>query len=189
MGTANFLLQRIGITFGLVDLNLLNKTNMQNIPDIRAVPSHDAKSESIAVTVVIPTRNEARHLARCLGAIRRFSEVYVVDSQSTDSIVEVARALGAKVVQFHYHGGWPKKRQWALDTLPFENEWVLLLDADEVVTPGLAHEIEEAFVTPTAQATGFFFGSIFWGENFALEGMASGRCLSSGMIKGISSAA
>src|ERR1700684_3512811 len=101
------------------DLNLLNKTNMQNIPDIRAVPSHNTKSESIAVTVVIPTRNEARHLARCLESIRGFSEVYVVDSQSTDSTVEVARAFGAKVVQFHYHGGWPKKRQWALDTLPF----------------------------------------------------------------------
>ncbi|MCU1300669.1 MAG: hypothetical protein JWQ87_953 [Candidatus Sulfotelmatobacter sp.] len=117
---------------------------MQNIPDMRTSSSHKAKSESIAVTVVIPTRNEARHLARCLGAVKRFSEVYVVDSQSTDSTVEVARAFGAKVMQFHYHGGWPKKRQWALDSLPFENDWVLLLDADEVLTSDLADEIEGA---------------------------------------------
>jgi glycosyltransferase involved in cell wall biosynthesis len=79
-----------------------------------------------------------------LSAIQRFSEVYVVDSESTDSTVEVAHALGAKVVQFHYHGGWPKKRQWALDSLPFENEWVLLLDADEVLTSDLSDEIQGA---------------------------------------------
>ena len=102
---------------------------MQNISDSQTAPSPTANSDSIAVTVIIPTRNEARHLARCLIAIRRFSEVYVVDSQSTDSTLEVARAFGAKVVQFHYHGGWPKKRQWALDSLPLQNEWVLLLDA------------------------------------------------------------
>jgi glycosyltransferase involved in cell wall biosynthesis len=170
MCTANFLLQRIGIIFGLVDPNLLNKTNMQNIPDIRAVPSHDAKSESIAVTVIVPTRNEARHLARCLEAIRGFSEVYVVDSQSTDSTVDVARAFGAKVVQFHYHGGWPKKRQWALDTLPFENEWVLLLDADEVVTPGLAHEIEEAIRDPNRVGYRIFLRINFLGRELRFGG-------------------
>src|ERR1035437_7341089 len=97
---------------------------MQNMEDIRTAPSHSANSDSIAITVVIPTRNEARHLARCLEAIRRFSEVYGVDSQSTDATVEVARAFGAEVVQFQYHGGWPKKRQWALDSLLFENDWV-----------------------------------------------------------------
>jgi glycosyltransferase involved in cell wall biosynthesis len=117
---------------------------MQNISDPRTAPSPNVNSDSIPVTVVIPTRNEARHLARCLTAIRRFSEVYVVDSQSTDSTVEVARALGAKVVQFHYHGGWPKKRQWALDSLPFDNDWVLLLDADEILTSDLADEIQAA---------------------------------------------
>jgi glycosyltransferase involved in cell wall biosynthesis len=121
---------------------------MQNMADTRTAPSHSTPSDSIAVTVVIPTRNEARHLARCLEAVRRFSEVYVVDSQSTDSTVEIARAFGAEVVQFHYHGGWPKKRQWALDSLPFANDWVLLLDADEVLTPDLGDEIREAIRDP-----------------------------------------
>src|ERR1700752_3744639 len=121
---------------------------MQNISDSQTASSHAANSDSIAVTVVIPTRNEARHLARCLSAIRRFSEVYVVDSQSTDSTLEGARALGVKVTQFHYHGGWPKKRQWALDSLPIENEWVLLLDADEILTPKLVDEIQAAIRHP-----------------------------------------
>jgi glycosyltransferase involved in cell wall biosynthesis len=127
-----------------VDRGPYIKLNMQHMADSQTAPSHSANSDSIAVTVVIPTRNEGQHLARCLEAIRRFSEIYVVDSQSTDSTVEVARAFGAAVVQFHYHGGWPKKRQWALDSLPFENDWVLLLDADEVVTSELADEIEHA---------------------------------------------
>ena len=143
---------------------------MQNIPDIRTTPSHAANADSIAVTVVIPTRNEARHLARCLGAIRRFSEVYVVDSQSTDSTVEVARALGAKVVQFHYHGGWPKKRQWALDSLPFENDWVLLLDADEVLTPELADEIVEAIRDPNLIGYRVFLRINFLGRELRFGG-------------------
>ncbi len=121
---------------------------MQNLADTRTVTSRSTNSDAIAVTVVIPTRNEARHLARCLEAIRCFSEVYVVDSQSTDSTVEIARAFGAEVVQFHYHGGWPKKRQWALDSLSFQNDWVLLLDADEVLTPDSANEIREAIRDP-----------------------------------------
>jgi glycosyltransferase involved in cell wall biosynthesis len=98
----------------------------------------------IPVSVIVPTRNEARHLARCLEAAKRCAEIYVVDSQSTDSTRDIARELGAKMVQFHYQGGWPKKRQWALDSLPLENDWVLLLDADEVLTPALASEIEQA---------------------------------------------
>ncbi|HEY6769748.1 MAG TPA: glycosyltransferase family 2 protein [Candidatus Sulfotelmatobacter sp.] len=106
--------------------------------------SPNVKSNVIGVTIVIPTRNEARHLARCLQSIQRFSQVYVVDSQSTDSTVDIARKFGADVVQFHYYGGWPKKRQWALDTLAFENDWVLLLDADEILPPELVGEIERA---------------------------------------------
>jgi len=54
----------------------------------------------------------------------------------------------ANVVQFDYHGGWPKKRQWALDTLPLAFGWVLLLDADEVMTPALESEISRAISNP-----------------------------------------
>src|SRR5207237_7626383 len=71
-------------------------------------------------------------------------EVYVVDSASADDTVSIAHSYGAKVVQFHYAGGWPKKRQWAMDTLPLSFEWVLLLDADEVLTPELCEEIQLA---------------------------------------------
>jgi glycosyltransferase involved in cell wall biosynthesis len=103
----------------------------------------------IPVSVVVPVRNEARNLPRCLEALRGVNEVYVIDSQSTDATVEIARSFGAKVVQFHYQGGWPKKRQWALDTLPFACDWILLLDADEILTPELAEEILQRIQDPT----------------------------------------
>src|SRR5712692_1109564 len=124
---------------------------MQKFEESLSVSSHTVKPGCIPVSVIIPTRNEARHLARCLEAARRCSEIYVVDSQSTDATLEIARAFDAKVVQFHYQGGWPKKRQWALDTLRFQNEWILLLDADEILTPEITDEIEQAVRDPSFQ--------------------------------------
>jgi glycosyltransferase involved in cell wall biosynthesis len=96
------------------------------------------------VSVIIPVRNEARNLPRCLEALRGIDDIYVIDSQSTDESIEIARTHGVKAVQFHYQGGWPKKRQWAMETLPLRYDWVLLLDADEILTPELAEEIRQA---------------------------------------------
>src|SRR5438874_6394889 len=90
---------------------------------------------TLPISVIIPVRNEARNLPRCLESLRDVGEVFVIDSQSTDETGAIAESFGAKVVQFYYHGGWPKKRQWAMDTLPIAYDWILLLDADEVVTP------------------------------------------------------
>ena len=143
---------------------------MQNTADTRTAPSRKANSESIAVSVIIPARNEARHLAPCLEAVRRFSEVYVVDSQSTDSTVEIARAFGAEVVQFYYQGGWPKKRQWALDSLPFANNWILLLDADEILTQDLADEIEAAIRDPNLMGYQVFLRLSFLGRELRFGG-------------------
>jgi glycosyltransferase involved in cell wall biosynthesis len=98
----------------------------------------------LPVSVIVPVRNEARNLPRCLESLATVGEVYVIDSESTDDTVAIAQSHGAKVVQFHYAGGWPKKRQWAMDTLPLAFDWILLLDADEVLTPELAAEIRHA---------------------------------------------
>lgn len=100
-------------------------------------------TDPVPLTVIIPTKNEETNLSGCLASVQWASEVFVVDSQSTDRTCEIAETLGARVVQFRYEGGWPKKRQWALETLPFRNAWTLLLDADERVTDELRVEIEE----------------------------------------------
>lgn len=102
-------------------------------------------SKLVPVSVLIPARNEARNIGRCLAALAGWAdEIVVVDSQSTDGTIELAEATGARVLQFHYQGGWPKKRQWALDTYAWRNDWILLLDADEILTDALKAEIEAA---------------------------------------------
>ena len=108
----------------------------------------ERSSALLPVTVIVAARNEARNLPRCLESLRGVGEVYVIDSQSTDATVEIARSFGAKVVQFHYPGGWPKKRQWAMENLPLEFDWILLVDADEALTPELAEEIRQAILVP-----------------------------------------
>jgi len=116
---------------------------MQQVLEIEQVQVAQSRAV-LPVSVIIPTRNEARNLARCLESLRDVADVYVVDWQSTDSTPDIARQYGAKVIQFYYRGGWPKKRQWAMDTLPLRCDWVLLLDADEVLTPELIEEMREA---------------------------------------------
>src|SRR5437588_9419273 len=91
----------------------------------------------IPVTVVIPVRNEERNLARCLERLGAFAHVLVVDSGSSDATVEIARAHGAEVIDFTWNGRYPKKRNWVLTTQTLPTEWVLFLDADEIVTSAL----------------------------------------------------
>lgn len=99
----------------------------------------------VPVSVLIAVRNEIRNLGRCLEALRGWAdEVVVVDSHSTDGTIEFAESAGATVLQFDYQGGWPKKRQWALDTHAWRNDWILLLDADEILLPETRTEIAEA---------------------------------------------
>ncbi len=105
-------------------------------------------SAKLPVSVIVAARNEEKNLPRCLAALREVGEVYVIDSQSTDATPEIARTFGAKVVQFHYQGGWPKKRQWAMENLDFAYGWILLVDADEALTPELAEEIRRAIQDP-----------------------------------------
>jgi glycosyltransferase involved in cell wall biosynthesis len=101
-----------------------------------------ATKETVPVSVLIPVRNEERNLGRCLAALAGWAdEIVVVDSHSTDGTAAQAQAAGAMVLQFNYAGGWPKKRQWALDTHPWQNEWILLLDADEILTESVKAEI------------------------------------------------
>jgi glycosyltransferase involved in cell wall biosynthesis len=103
----------------------------------------------LPLTVVIPTRNEQNNLARCLRALEDMDEIVVVDSQSTDDTVAIAESFGAKVVQFRYQGGWPKKRGWVLNTYQFRNDWILLLDSDEILLEPVKREIGEAIRTST----------------------------------------
>jgi glycosyltransferase involved in cell wall biosynthesis len=102
----------------------------------------------VPVSVLVPIKNEAENLHRCLGCVPWAEEIWVVDSHSTDDSADIAKRHGASVVQFDFNGTWPKKKNWALENLPFKNDWVLILDADEVLPPEAAAEIANAITNP-----------------------------------------
>jgi glycosyltransferase involved in cell wall biosynthesis len=110
----------------------------------------------VAISVFIPSKNEATNIARCIRSVLWVDEVFVVDSQSTDQTIETAEKLGAKVVQFEYKGGWPKKKNWALQNLPFAHEWVLILDADECLPPEAEKEINKIVSDPNPEHDGYW---------------------------------
>lgn len=92
-----------------------------------------------SLSIIVTTHNEADNIARCLNSISTISnDVMVVDSFSTDETVAIAEECGAKVVQRAYQGPADQKN-WAIPQA--KNEWVLLLDADEVASPELVAEI------------------------------------------------
>ena len=107
-----------------------------------------SQSEKIPVSVLIPAKNEESNLPACLESVARADEVFVVDSQSSDHSIEISTNYGANVVQFHFNGRWPKKKNWSLDNLPFRNEWVLIVDCDERITPKLWDEIATVIQDP-----------------------------------------
>jgi glycosyltransferase involved in cell wall biosynthesis len=99
------------------------------------------EAEVANLTVIILTFNEEIHIERCLHSIFQITkQVFLVDSFSTDSTVECATTLGAKVWQreFKNHAD---QLAWALENLPINTEWVMRVDADEVISAALAKEI------------------------------------------------
>jgi glycosyltransferase involved in cell wall biosynthesis len=115
----------------------------------------------VPVSVLVPIKNEAEILERCLDSVKWAEEIFVVDSQSTDRSAEIAQRYGANLVQFHFNGTWPKKKNWALENLPFKNEWVLILDADEVLPPEAAAEIANA-VANAGKIAGYWINRRFF---------------------------
>ena len=102
----------------------------------------------VPVSVIVPVKNEAANLKRCLASVTWADEVCVVDSASTDATAEIAMTLGARVEQFAYNGGYPKKKNWALQSLTLRNEWVFFLDADETLPPEAEGEFREIVESP-----------------------------------------
>lgn len=99
------------------------------------------KSSLPRLAVVILTYNEERHIARAIAsAVPIAHEIFVIDSYSGDTTVALARSLGATVLQNRFVNQ-AKQFQWAMDNAPISAEWILRLDADEVIESDLADEI------------------------------------------------
>ena len=95
----------------------------------------------MTIAVVILTYNEGVHLERALASVRSFAtQIWIIDSFSTDDTIAIAIAHGASVLQnkFVNHA---KQFQWALNNAPITADWVMRLDADEIIEHDLAEEI------------------------------------------------
>jgi len=121
---------------------------------------------SSPLSVIILTLNEEVNLPRCLESLQALRcKLFIVDSGSIDRTLEIATRNGAAVAN-HPFENYAAQRNWALDNLPFETEWVLHLDADERLTPQLVNEINEVLEKPPADVAGFLLRkrTIFMGK-------------------------
>ena len=112
------------------------------------------------LSVLVPVKNEAANLRDCLASVSFAKEIVVVDSASTDDTQAIAEAAGARVVQFVWSGKFPRKKNWALENVPWLHEWVLIVDADERITPVLQREIRDAICR--TDVDGFYMNRRFW---------------------------
>jgi glycosyltransferase involved in cell wall biosynthesis len=97
------------------------------------------------LSVVVITYNNADTLDRCLAAVDWAEEIVVLDSGSTDATIEIARKHGARVATHPFDDYGPQKQR-AIDSA--SHDWILNLDADEVLSPGTREIIEQALVAP-----------------------------------------
>lgn len=110
------------------------------------------------LSVIILTKDEELHLARCLACVRNIARVvYVVDSGSTDATEIIARENGAVFIHHEWPGNQAEQFNWAIDNLEITTEWILRLDADEYLLPELVEELCQKVPAIPAAVNGIVF--------------------------------
>lgn len=108
-----------------------------------------------SISVIIPTYNEAHNIRAALESVAWADEILVVDSYSTDETIDIAREYTSFILQREYKHSADQKN-WAIPQVT--HQWVLLLDADERVTPGLRDEIQGWLQQEEIPYDGFWIG-------------------------------
>tara|TARA_B100001093_G_scaffold237824_1_gene227875 strand:+ start:1506 stop:2357 length:852 start_codon:yes stop_codon:yes gene_type:complete len=124
----------------------------------------------VPISIIIPVKNEEKNLKKSLSSVLWADEIFVVDSNSTDKTLEIANDFKTKIVQFEFNGTWPKKKNWSLENLPFKNEWVFVLDADEVLHDDAEEEFRKIVTASNQPNVGYWINRRFmfmgkWLEN------------------------
>lgn len=115
----------------------------------------------LGLTAIVIAQNEERNIGECLESLQFADEIMVVDSFSTDSTPDLARRHGARLLQ-HQYLSLAAQRNWAIPQA--SHEWILIMDADERVTPELREEIVGILRAPDRNGyemkrRNFFLGS------------------------------
>lgn len=108
------------------------------------------------LSVIILTYNEETNVEHTLESVKDWvGEIIIVDSFSTDRTLEICKKYTDKIYQhpFENHG---KQVNWALESIPFTHDWIIQLDADEMVTPELSNELCQTLPTLSKEITGLY---------------------------------
>lgn len=96
--------------------------------------------KSANTSILILTLNEQANIGRCLKSLSQHDDLVVLDSLSTDRTQEIAQAAGARVIERQFDD-YATQRNYGLNKIEYKHDWVMMVDADEVVTDELASEI------------------------------------------------
>jgi glycosyltransferase involved in cell wall biosynthesis len=119
------------------------------------------------ISVLIPTKDEERNLPSTLECLDWVDQIVVFDSFSSDNTVSIAGRRGCDVYQRQFDN-FADHKNWALRNIPFRNDWILILDADEKVSRELRDEIA-ALCGRTGDCNGYYIARQIWVDGIWLK--------------------
>lgn len=126
---------------------------------------------TVSLSVMIPTMNEARNIGACLDSVVGWAaDIVVVDSGSTDGTLDACARRGVATV-FHAFTDHASQLHWALTSIPWKHEWLLLIDADNVVTPEFRAEVEAMLRHDTGAVDGYYSRHVQYFRNRPIRGV------------------
>jgi len=130
---------------------------------------------SLKITAIIPTFNEERHIKEVIESVLFADEILIVDSFSTDKTLKIAKEYNVKIIQRNYEYSASQKN-WAIPQAT--HEWILLVDADERVTPALKDEIKIVLKNePKESAFWIYRENYFMGKRMKYSGLNTDKVI------------
>ena len=131
---------------------------------------NNVSNSLIDVAVVILTYNEEANIAQALDSVSGWArQLFILDSHSTDRTLEIATAYSCTIVQNRFEN-YATQRNFALDQLPIESEWVLFLDADEWVPDDLKRDISDVIIAKPEENGFYIKRRLIWGGKWIQRG-------------------
>lgn len=114
------------------------------------------------ISAVVLTKNEETNIKRCLASLLFCDELLVIDDYSSDQTGMIAQDMGAKVIKRHLDSDWAKQRNFAIENAKYD--WILFVDADEVISEKLQKEIISTLASTTSMGFAFNRQDYFLGK-------------------------
>src|ERR1700754_1604772 len=127
--------------------HMLNGAGLTALPHYESAVPGALGDRTAQLSVFIMTHNEEVNIERCLRSVRWANDIVLLDSGSTDRTLAIARRFGNVRVYHRSFDDFGSQRNYGLLHISYPNPWVLVLDADEVVSPELRHDIEAIIAT------------------------------------------